>query len=117
MEEPRERRPRLKFKKILLNGGPLMPQGYRLATVEVIRSNLQNLKTKEIPVKKINPFYVERSGAIRLLDGWVTDDFSTVYETPNFNCVWNAVVKEKTWDSGKQNGRTAQVCTRLVATR
>lgn len=78
-----------------------MPQGYRLATVEEIRTNLDMFKKWGMPVKRISPSDKESSGNIRLLDGWVPADFSDVHE--NFEkCIWNAVVKKKVWDTCKE---------------
>lgn len=82
-----------------------MPQGYRLATVEEIRTNLDMFKKCELPAKRISPSYEEHSGDIRLLDGWVPADFKVVHETPNYNCIWNAVVKTKMWDSTENKWR------------
>ncbi|XP_059073484.1 uncharacterized protein LOC131046435 [Cryptomeria japonica] len=98
MEEPQQSKVRLKFKRFLFNGGPLMPQGYRLATVEEIGKNIDISKKWELPVKKISPFYEERRGKIRLLDGWMNDDCNALHDTADKDCIWNAVVKGKKWD-------------------
>ncbi|KAH9288738.1 hypothetical protein KI387_032855, partial [Taxus chinensis] len=102
-----ETKMKFKFKKLLHSEGVSTPNGYRLATVAEIRNNLDNLKKWGLPIKTITCSYDFVNGFrnrnIRLLDGWMTSRFKDaefqLHEALNDDCYWNAVVKEKFWDS------------------